>query len=204
VVSFGLENRRPNDRLQEEDMTRMIPYVALGAAAFLVAGAAGASTVVLGGGYANECSDAALGGRSDDRALVVCTTALELETLSFRDRARTYVNRGVLQMRQRQFEAARADFDQASSIDPDLGEAYVNRGATLVGEARYHEGVAQIDKGLSLGVKDPERALFNRALAHEGLGDLRAAYLDYAKAAELNPEWAAPKTELARFTVKRP
>ena len=80
----------------------------------------------------------------------------------------------------------------------------MNRGATLVGEARYQEGVAQIDKGLSLGVKDPERALYNRALANEGLGNLRAAYLDYAKAAELNPDWAAPKTELARFTVKRP
>ena len=185
-------------------MTRMIPCVALGAAAFLFAGVAGASTIVIGGASANECSDAALKGRSDDRAVLACTTALELENLNFRDRAKTYVNRGVLQMRQHQFAAARADFDQASSIDPNLGEAYVNRGATLVGEARYQEGVAQIDKGLSMGVKDPERALYNRALAHEGLGDLRAAYLDYAKAAELNPEWAAPKTELARFTVKRP
>ncbi|PZR36321.1 tetratricopeptide repeat protein [Caulobacter segnis] len=185
-------------------MTRMIPCVALGAAAFLFAGAAGASTVVVGGASANACSDAALKGRSDDRAILACTTALELEVLGFRDRAKTYVNRGVLQMRQLHFEAARADFDQATSLDPNLGEAYVNRGATFVGQARYAEGMAQIDKGLSLGVKDPERALYNRALAHEGLGDLRAAYLDYAKAAELNPDWAAPKTELARFTVKRP
>jgi len=185
-------------------MTRMIPYVALGAAALIVVTPASASTVVIGGGFAQECSEAALQGRKDDRALLACTTALEVETLSFRDRARTYVNRGVLQMRQYQFASARADFDEASSIDPNLGEAYVNRGATLVGEKRYREGMEQIDKGLSLGVKDPERALFNRALANEGLGDLRAAYSDYSKAAELKPEWMAPKTELARFTVRRP
>lgn len=186
-------------------MSRALPVAALGAAFLLVgAASAGASNLVIGGGSAQECSDAALKGRADDRAVLACTTALEVETLSFRDRARTYVNRGVLQMRQRQFAAARADFDEASSIDPNLGEAYVNRGATFVGEERYREGMEQIDKGLTLGVKDPERAWFNRALANEGLGDLRAAYRDYSKAAELKPDWAAPKGELARFTVKRP
>ena len=186
-------------------MSRAYSVAALGAA-FLLAGvaSASASTLVIGGGSAQECSDAALKGRNDDRAVLACTTALEVETLNFRDRARTYVNRGVLQMRQRQFSAARADFDEASNIDPSLGEAYVNRGATFVGEERYREGMEQIDRGLALGVKDPERAWFNRALANEGLGDLRAAYRDYSKASELKPDWAAPKGELARFTVKRP
>lgn len=186
-------------------MTRAFALAALGAATLLAgSGAAGASTLIIGSGSAQECSDAAKTGRSDDRSILACTTALEVETLNFRDRARTFVNRGVLQMRQRQFTAARADFDQAASIDPGLGEAYVNRGATYVGEERYREGVAQIDKGLSMGVKDPEKAFFNRGLANEGLGDLKAAYKDYSRAAELKPEWVAPKTELARFTVRRP
>lgn len=186
-------------------MTRAIPLAALSAAALLsFAGGAGASNLVIGSGSAQECSEAALKGRADGRAVLACTKALQVETLNFRDRARTYVNRGVLQMRQRQFGAARADFDQASSIDPNLGEAYVNRGATYVGEDRYREGVEQIDKGLALGVKDPEKAFFNRGLANEGLGDLSAAYRDYSRASELAPEWLAPKTELARFTVKRP
>lgn len=184
---------------------RAIPVAALCATAMLAAaGATGASNLIIGGGSAQECSDAAEKGRTDNRAVLACTTALEVETLSFRDRARTYVNRGVLQMRQRQFDAARADFDQASAIDPNLGEAYVNRGATFVGEERYREGVEQIDKGLSMGVRAPEKAFFNRGLANEGLGDLTAAYNDYSRAAQLKPDWPAPKTELARFTVKRP
>lgn len=184
---------------------RGIPLAALCAtAAMAAAGGAGASNLIIGGGLAKECSEAAEKGRADDRAVLACTTALEVETLNFRDRARTYVNRGVLQMRQRQFAAARADFDRASTIDPSLGEAYVNRGATFVGEERYREGVEQIDKGLDMGVRAPEKAFFNRGLAHEALGDLPAAYRDYSKAAELKPDWLAPKSELARFTVKQP
>ena len=167
-------------------------------------GAASASTLVIGGGAAKDCSIAALGGRSDPGAMVLCNQALETETLNFRDRARTHVNRGVMQLRRRAWSLAREDFDAASKIDPQLGEAYVNRGAAYVGERRYEEGLKAIDRGLELGVKDPEKALFNRALANEGLGDVTAAYKDYSRAAELDPDWAAPKTELARFTVKRP
>lgn len=201
----GLEDRRQKTGLTEEDMTRAFSLAAICAAALLThAGTAGAANQIIGNGSTRECSDAAVGGRSDNRAVLACTTALELETLNFRDRARIHVNRGVLQMRQGDYVAARVDFDTASRIDPQMGEAYVNRGATYVGEERWREGVSEIDKGLSLGVRDPERAWFNRALAHEGLGDLTAAYRDYSRAAELNPEWAAPKTELARFTVKRP
>jgi hypothetical protein len=35
------------------------------------------------------------------------------------------------------------------------------------------------------------------------MGDLKAAWLDYTKAAELDPDWDAPRTELTRFTVSR-
>jgi tetratricopeptide (TPR) repeat protein len=174
------------------------------AAAWLCAAPAGASTLVIGGGAAKECAEAAIDGRSDEASVTKCTLALETEIISFRDRARTFVNRGVLQMRQRDFDDAVDDFDAASKIDPSLGEAYVNRGAAYVGSSRYGEGLAQIDQGLALGVKDPQKAYYNRAIAHEKLGDVKAAYLDYTKAAELDPDWEAPKTELTRFTVRRP
>jgi len=177
---------------------------ALAVAALVSAGTAGASTLVIGGGAAKDCSIAAIDGRSDRASLNTCTLALETETLSFRDRARTYVNRGVLQMRQRDFDGAVSDFDAASRIDPNLGEAFVNRGAAYVGAKRFGEGLTQIDQGLALGVKDPEKAYYNRAVANENLGDLTAAYRDFSKAAALDPDWDAPKKELTRFTVRRP
>ena len=92
----------------------------------------------------------------------------------------------------------------ASSASVGTGGAASVRGAAFVGTSRYGEGLSQIDQGLALGVKDPEKAYYNRAIANENLGDVTAAYRDYSKAAELAPTWDAPKTELARFSVKQP
>jgi hypothetical protein len=36
----------------------------------------------------------------------------------------------------------------------------------------------------------------------DALGDNKSAYLDFLKAAKLDPTWAAPKSELTRFSVE--
>lgn len=178
--------------------------LAAGAGLFAFAGSAQASAVtVLGGGLAKQCSEAALAGESDIRFEEACTLALQTELLGLRDRAGTYVNRGVLKLRRKEFKSAEFDFNRAIETKPDLGEAYVNRGAAYVGARRHADGLADLNRALELGVEEPEKAYFNRALAHEGLDDVRAAYFDYQKAVELAPEWDAPKKELARFTVQR-
>ena len=163
----------------------------------------GASVTVLGGGLARECSVAALKGESGSRFEELCTRALESEILSPRDRAGTYVNRGVFKLRRAEFESARFDFNRAVLLQPDLGEAYVNRGAAAVGARRYADGLADLTHALELGVEEPEKAYYNRALAYEGLDDLKSAYFDYKKATEISPDWAAPQKELARFSVER-
>jgi tetratricopeptide (TPR) repeat protein len=84
-----------------------------------------------------------------------------------------------------------------------MGEALVNRGAARIGLKAPEAALADINRALELGVAEPAKAHFNRALAHERLGDLRSAWLDYTKAAELDPEWSAPRTELTRFSVTR-
>jgi Tfp pilus assembly protein PilF len=52
-----------------------------------------------------------------------------------------------------------------------------------------------------MGAAEPQDAHFNRAIAYEALGDLRAAYEDYKAALAIKPDWALPQRELARFTV---
>lgn len=175
-----------------------------GVAVLAAGGAANGAVTVLGGGLAKDCSDAALSGESSRSFEEVCTLALDTELLSARDRAGTYVNRGVLKLRRSEFNNAKADFDRASAIKPDLGEIYINRGAAAIGLKRYEEALADLNRALEVGVEEPEKAYFNRALAYEGLDDLKAAYLDYQKALEISPDWAAPRRELARFTVRRP
>ncbi|HET6346320.1 MAG TPA: tetratricopeptide repeat protein [Myxococcota bacterium] len=152
---------------------------------------------------AKECSQAALGGESDIRYEAICTQALDTELLNLRDRAGTYVNRGILKLRRKEFASAEFDFNRAITTKPDLGEAYVNRGAAAVGAKRFSDGLTDLNKALELGVEEPEKAYYNRALAYEGLDNLKAAYFDYQKAVELKPDWDMPKKELARFTVER-
>ena len=115
---------------------------AAGAVLAAAAGGAQAAVTVLGGGMAQACSKAALGGESDSKSEDMCTLALDTELLSLRDRAGTYVNRGVLKLRRREFNAAQFDFNRAVQTKPDLGEAYVNRGAASVGARRFAEEVA--------------------------------------------------------------
>jgi len=171
--------------------------------ALMAGGAAHAAVTVIGGGLAEACSRAALSGKADIHLESSCTEALEKETLTTRDRAGTLVNRGVLKMRRLNWAGATKDFDEAAHVRPDMGEAYVNRGAVLIGEHHYAESLADLNKGLQLGVEEPAKVYFNRALAYEGLDDAKSAYFDYQKAVELSPDWDAPKNELVRFHVER-
>jgi tetratricopeptide (TPR) repeat protein len=183
----------------------MTPKVVFASAALAmslaVSAPASGAAFVIGGGLADACSRFALEGRSDDYSLSTCTYALETESLVKRDRAATLVNRGVIQLRRKAFAAANRDFDTAIRLQPALGEAFVNRGAALIAQRRWQEGLTDIDKGLALGADEPEKAYFNRALAWEGLDDMAAAWRDYNKALEIAPGWDAPRKELARFTV---
>jgi tetratricopeptide (TPR) repeat protein len=180
----------------------LIGAAAAAALSFVTVGAASAAVSVLGNGAANLCSSAALSGDAKDDDIANCNAALN-DPLTDIQRAGTYVNRGVLMLRRKNFVASRADFDMALQIVPTMGEAVVNRGASLVAERRFAEGLAEIDRGLTMNPEEPEKAYYNRALANEGLDDMKAAYFDYLKALELKPGWDRPQTELARFTVVR-
>lgn len=169
---------------------------------FATSGAQAAVTVI-GGGMAQACSEAALGGETDPKFVKLCTDALETEFLNATDRAGTFVNRGVMRLRQAAYPEATRDFNAALKIKPELGEAYVNRGAASIGRKDYEGSLPDINRGLELGVDEPAKAYYNRALAYEGMDDTRSAYFDYRKAQELAPEWEAPAKELTRFKVDR-
>jgi tetratricopeptide (TPR) repeat protein len=167
------------------------------------ASSADGAVTVIGGGLAQACSEAAMDGEDDPKFQQVCTLALETEIMKPRDRAGTYVNRGVLKLRRTSYSDAARDFNQAVRLQPDMGEAYVNRGAAAIGQKRYAESLPDINRGLELGVTEPAKAYYNRALAYEGMEDAKSAYFDYQKAVEIAPEWAAPREQLTRFTVSR-
>lgn len=180
----------------------------------LSATGANAAVIVLGGGFAQMCYEAArdvddpammtiTGSRIDIPPLEICTIALSMGDLTTRDLAGTYNNRGVLLFSEGQFSEAIKDFELAIRYANTIAEPHVNRGASLVAMKRWADAVPSLNKGIELGALEIEKAYYNRAIAHEELGDVRRAYFDYTKAAELSPGWEEPKLQLSRFTVRK-
>jgi tetratricopeptide (TPR) repeat protein len=169
-------------------------------AAAAVAGSASAYVFVAAGRLSTACYENARDGLATAQALDQCDGAMT-EALSPHDRAATYINRGVVHMNRGNPARALADFDNAIALQPQLAEGYINRGAALLVQNDLRGAIAAIDQGLQYTPEDPARAYYNRGVAHEDLGEIRAAYHDYRRAAELAPTWDAPRVELARFRV---
>lgn len=177
--------------------------IILGVASLMSQGAQGAVTV-LGNGLARVCYDSAeFGGGNAADGIAACSEALEQMALPVRDRAATLVNRGILYSRLGEPQQAIADYDKGISMEPNLGEAYVDRGAALIVLTHYDEAVQDLDKGIAMGSNRLQIAYYDRGLADEALGNVRAAYEDYKKATEIEPDFTLASSQLARFKVVR-
>jgi tetratricopeptide (TPR) repeat protein len=173
------------------------------------------NVVFIDGGYVDLCTSSAFsaehpevvemtGSRLSIDPIEICTRAIEAMETTPAQLAGIYNNRGVLLFAQKRLEESLMDFDAALKVDSMLGAAHVNRGYTLVALKRLPESLPAFDRGIELGPPEPAKAYFNRGMAHEELGHVREAYLDYKKATELLPEWIEPQRELTRFSVKAP
>ena len=168
----------------------------------LSAGCGWASEQVFGDNTARVCFEVSISKRTDASAVHLCDVALENPLMTPDERGGALVNRGVIRMRRGELAAAQGDFDLAMPMIPNSSEAHFNRGAVLVGEHRYKDALDDLDKAITLGVRELAKAYYFRGLAHDYLEDEPAAYRDYKQAQTLAPEWDLPTHELKRFTVK--
>lgn len=169
----------------------------------LAATAANGAVMVIGSSDAQACYKAAKAERAMSAAIDLCTTAIASRELNARDLAATQVNRGILYMYERNYDAALADYDAAIASKTRMGEAHVNRAIALLrmDQGRATDAVQALTRGLELGTNEPEVAHYMRAVAHEILGDAKNAYLDYKEAAALEPNWRDPQVALRRFQI---
>lgn len=181
-------------------MARVL-FVAAFTAAVLLPGAAQATVSVLGNGPARVCFQLATYSKPDLDALKVCKEALDSGDLSKRDRAATHINRGVIEMQLERMQAAQDDFNKGIAMMPDMGEGYLNRGVAFIGQKRFSEALEDLNKGLALGVSRPEIGYYDRAIANEALGNVKAAYEDYQQALSIAPRFERASEQLKRFKV---
>lgn len=162
----------------------------------------GALTVV-GAPYSAQCAAYAAEGLADEDAVQACNRALEQERLNRANRIATLINRGAVHLRRKDGPAALADFDTVVALDKKNAEAHLNRGAALVMTGRPGPAVEAITYALSLGVREPHKAYFNRGAAREAMQSLRGAYEDYETALKIQPDWGPAQAELQRFVRGR-
>ncbi|MEL6258895.1 MAG: tetratricopeptide repeat protein [Pseudomonadota bacterium] len=151
---------------------------------------------------ARRCFERAkFGSTSSSDALETCNRALTAELLTREARAGTYVNRGILYLRAKEYDVALADFDAALKILPELGEAHLNRGGALVGLKRNRDAIEALNRAIQFESEDLHAAYFNRALAFEGLDELDAAYADLQTTLDLKPDFQPALLQIERFRL---
>lgn len=160
--------------------------------------------VSVGNSRARSCYLAAKNGFASDDLIKVCSASLDEENLSPKDRAATYDNRGIMQNSLGRLDQALASFAAAIATDESLGDAYVNRGTVLIQQKKYEDALAEINKGIGLGMAFLHIGYYNRAVAEELLGRYRDAYYDYMHVLELEPGFTAAQERLKVFRVIRP
>lgn len=175
----------------------------LSAAALLAAAPAFAGVTVIGSSAARLCFEATESHMAPAvDTLRRCDEALTQEALGKRDMVATLVNRGIVKLRLGRSEEAIADFDLASSRDPNQAEAYLNKGLALLRSGDdWQRALPLFDTALAKRTRKPALAYYGRAVANELGGNAKEAYRDYRAASRIDPDWSAPRTQLARFKV---
>jgi len=162
-----------------------------------------AITVVGNDADLRRCGSLFGAGATTDEVIGACTRALRYPRLTHDNAVQVNMAIGVIHLRRREGDGAIAAFDAVLELEPRNAEAHLNKGAALVINHQPGPAVAEITQALSLGVREPEKAYYNRGAAREALGDLRGAYEDYSTALEIRPQWAPADQELARFVRGR-
>ena len=174
-------------------------------ASLLAASAANAHSITVLGSNADAiaCYRAADSEMRRPDAVRICGAALADRDLTDRDRMATLVNRGIVQFRLENHDAAIADFDAALAIEPGQPDALINRGITmLAGGADLGASLATIEQGLAGQPQRPWVGYYGRGVAHELAGRDAEAYRDYRQARALRPGWQPAELALSRFSVR--
>lgn len=174
-------------------------------ATVLGATAANASSITVLGTNADAiaCYRAAESDARRPDVLPICSVALREGDLDAQDRLATLVNRGIINFRLENLDAAMADFDAALAMEPDQPDALINKGITLLARgASDGEAMNLIDRGLAGRPQRPWVGYYGRAVAHELAGRDGQAYRDYRRARDLRPGWRPAEQALTRFTVR--
>ncbi len=135
--------------------------------------------------------------------LEACDRALEYGYLKKKDRAGTYINRGILATALSRFQEAFRNYHQAMTIMPEMPEAYIGRGNIYFLAGKLDESISDYTRALELDLGREHVAFLNRGMAYEKLKQYDAAEEDYRMALEAVPDWKLAQQKLSLVRAKQ-
>lgn len=183
----------------------ILTMLCCGGAAAAQTDGGGPSTIVRLGADSNAraCADFAAALDRTDGAIARCSRALREEAGNRANQIITYINRGNLRLARAEYDLAITDFDAAIRLEPTNAEAQLNKGVALIALERFGPAIVTLTEAVSLGVQEPHKAYYNRAIAREALGDYRGALEDYSTALAIRPDWGLADAEMQRLARRR-
>ncbi len=135
---------------------------------------------------------------ASSRSIRACSKAYKASIPDYEIRSRLMTQRGLLQLSAGRFDKAARDFKFAAKLNDENELAYLGQGYAAMmdkdyqaaidyfNDCRTHEGAAPL-------------AMYGLAMTKELSGDVGTAMSYYSEAAEMRPDWAAPREELGRL-----
>lgn len=154
---------------------------------FSISSQAQISVTTIGANDAVLCSQNAFDTSSD---LDPCNKALRKGNLSKLDKARTLVNRGVIFNFRFEPQNAIDDFDAALEIDPNIGEAYANRGSSYFLGGLYDRALNDYNRALELDANMAWATWYNIGLLYLETKQPEDARSAFRKSLSLKPDFA--------------
>ncbi len=126
-------------------------------------------------------AESALNERKTDEAQKHLAKALEIHP----EYADALTMRGIMNLEQKNYEAATADLDHAIKADPGYAMAYIAMGATFNMMQRFDEALRSLDRGVALAPQSWQ-AYFELSKAEVGKSNYETAIRAADKAQELS------------------
>ena len=123
---------------------------------------------------------------------------LDIALSTVKPQPTTYLARGNVKYSLGDYKGASRDYQRAIDSDPQLADAYINRGAALRKSGRLGEAIASYNKVIAMRPGDAS-AYRNRGIAREAQGDVQGAVADWRTASRLGDtevlQWIAAATQ---------
>lgn len=96
-----------------------------------------------------------------------------------------YNNRGIVRLRNKEYDQAIADLTKAIDVDPKHGLAHANRGLAYSAKKEYERAIADLSKAIEIN-PNFAGAYSSRGFAHLAKKEYELAIADYNKAIEMD------------------